>query len=246
MSAQCPNVDGFEVSPLLSTNVWTVMALTNWYNSFAAARSTAIVVNNNGTRSNGKSLWAAQTTGILSLSGDVGATATDATGALVLGNWYSVAMVADGVSMLGYKNGVQVITQTFDSLCLLGVIDIGGAGSAASSGVQVDVWKVWSAALSQQELLLEGFQAAPIRRRNLVLWGHTRTDDAIAQFQKDRSGFVNDMSVIGTPTVVTTHAPVPWFLSQSPRIVGYLPPSAGPASVHVDWSYACGWTRSSS
>lgn len=208
MSMQCPAVDGLEIVLNLTTNVWTVFAKVNWYNTFGSARQTAMVVNDSTLRNNGKSIWAAQTTGVLTVSGDVGVAATGS--AVNLNQWYGVAIVQDGSNCFGYLDGAQNITQTFDSLAKLGVVDVGGAGSAGSSGIQVDFYKVWSAALTGAELLREGQQISPIRRRDLVLWGHTQTDDAVAQFARDRSGKSNDLTQIGTPVVAYNHSSLPW------------------------------------
>jgi hypothetical protein len=100
----------------------------------------------------------------------LGTDTNDYTGSTLANNtWYTIAWVRSGNNHTVYLDGVQDITATdADSSSTVIVGDFGNAD--AFGNFRLGFFKVWTAALSQAEVIAEARSRKPVRWANLFSW----------------------------------------------------------------------------
>lgn len=229
----------------------TNFTLMGWFlvTSFTNAQSFFSISTADGV--SGYTLFSHAADGTLRVESDPNTDVADGTGALVANTWYWLALTVAGTGAgqaLGYKNAVLVITQTGSGSPTNAWLGVGGfAPGTGSDSLRYQNIFVYNAVLTQLEIQRQMLQMQPVRYRDLLRWSHCY-GDAPAQCAQDNSGQNNPWTIVGSPTASLLYAPVAWVPQPpQPPILeyGFLPP-AGPSGTHVDWSYACGYYRSSS
>lgn len=159
-----------------------------------------------------------------------------------LTTWFHAAMTVSGSSagqFLGYLNGVLEITGDARTMVPTAQIQLGRNPDADQFNGRMAGLKIWSTALTAEEIATEMGQLVPVRTDNLNTWCPFLDSTAVGLTNYNNTGA---WTIIGT---ITTEdgPPVPWMLrpkEQWKKPVGTLAPPAtyAPPPRRPSWRFA--------